>query len=62
MPELTPENSYIGWCLPSGKFIQSTRWNYEHFPVCTIALTSKQKERAIKGAIVPGLWVNAQKA
>lgn len=57
---LSPANSYIGWCLPGGKKICAVRLNYEHFPVCTNALSDKQKESAIKGCVVPGLWAKQQ--
>lgn len=51
---ITQENAVIGWTL--GKHIVSRRWNYDHFPVCTIELSGKAKENACSVIKSLGLW------
>ncbi|WP_199755370.1 hypothetical protein [Chroococcidiopsis cubana] len=51
---LTRDNAVIGWTL--GKYIVSRRWNYEHFPVCTVELSPSSMKMAHPVRKPLGLW------
>ena len=51
---LTRDNAVIGWTL--GKNVVSRRWNYEHFPVCTVELSPKAMAMAHSVNKALGLW------